>query len=226
MPPDRGRPRALLFDLDGTLIDSRGDIAAACNHALVRAGRAPLPLDAITKMVGDGSRTLLSRAFDAPRESATVETAMADFLAYYTQNPAEFSTFLPGAEACLRGIDGVRIALVTNKPRAATLAVLEAMRIAKYFSAVTAGGDGPLKPAPDPLLRVAKELSIDPRDTWMIGDGPQDVGAGHAAGAFTIAVRGGFLPAARVEAAKPDLWIDSLVDLPSVLSRATTQGGG
>lgn len=169
-------------------------------------------------MVGDGSRTLLARAFDAPRESALVEAAMSDFLAYYTQNPAKFSTLLAGAERCLRGFEGVRIALVTNKPRAATLAVLDAMGIAKYFSAVTAGGDGPLKPAADPIVRVARELGIDPRDTWMIGDGPQDVGAGRAAGAFTIAVRGGFLPESRAEAEKPDAWIDSLLDLPALLS--------
>ena len=168
-------------------------------------------------MVGDGSRTLLARAFGAPKDSEIVEAAMADFLAYYTQNPAEFSTFLPGAELCLRGFDGVRIALVTNKPRDATLAVLDAMGIAKYFAAVTAGGDGPLKPAADPILRVARELSVAPAETWMIGDGPQDVGAGHAAGAVTIAVRGGFLPEARVKAEKPDAWIDSLVDLPALL---------
>ena len=169
-------------------------------------------------MVGDGSRTLLARAFDAPKDSALVEAAMEDFLAYYTQNPAEFSSFLPGAELCLRGFGDVRIALVTNKPRAATLAVLDAMGMAKSFSAITAGGDGPLKPAADPIVRVARELGIDPRDAWMIGDGPQDVGAGHAAGAFAVAVRGGFLPESRVEAEKPDAWIDSLLDLPALLS--------
>ncbi|MGH7285976.1 MAG: HAD family hydrolase [Polyangiaceae bacterium] len=217
------RPHALLFDLDGTLVDSRGDIAAACNHALACAGRAPLGLEVVTKMVGDGSRTLLARAFDVPKDSPLLETAMADFLAYYIQNPAEFSTFLPGAEACLRGFEGARIALVTNKPRAATMAVLDVMGIAKYFSAVTAGGDGALKPAADPILRVANELAVGPADTWMIGDGPQDIGAAHAAGAGAIAVRGGFLPALRVEAEKPDAWIDSLLDLPALIERASAQ---
>lgn len=179
-----------------------------------------MPLEAITKMVGDGSRTLLARAFDAPKESEIVETAMAEFVAYYTHNPANFSKFLPGAEECLRGFDGVRVALVTNKPRAATMAVLDVLGIAKYFSAVTAGGDGRLKPAPDPILRIARELAIDPGDAWMIGDGPQDIGAAHAAGAGAIAVRGGYLPVERVEAEKPDAWIDSLLVLHALFEHA------
>ncbi|MEO7108985.1 MAG: HAD hydrolase-like protein [Polyangiaceae bacterium] len=212
------RPRLIIFDLDGTLIDSRGDIAAACNYALEKSGRPPLTTEKISTMVGDGARALIARAFDLPGESPDIENALPHFHAYYTQNPADFSTYLPGAISTLSALRerGLQLALATNKPRATTLAVMAAMDMSKYFSAVTAGGDGPLKPAPDPLLRIFGELSVAPRDAWMIGDGTQDIGAARAVGCTAIAVGGGFVPRARLEAAKPDAWIDSLEELLSL----------
>jgi phosphoglycolate phosphatase len=208
-------PRAIVFDLDGTLIDSRGDIAAACNHALEQSGRQRLSVEKISTMVGDGARALVARAFDLPGDSAEVENALTHFHAYYIQNPAKFSIYLPGAITTLSALRerGLQLALATNKPRPTTLAVMAAMDMSKYFSAVTAGGDGPLKPAPDPLQRIFGELGVDARDAWMVGDGTQDIGAARAVGCTAIAVGGGFVPRARLEAAKPDAWIDSLDDL-------------
>lgn len=212
------RPKLVIFDLDGTLIDSRGDIAAACNHALVQSGRPPLSTEKISTMVGDGARALLARAFELPGESTEIESALAHFHAYYIQNPAHFSIYLPGAIETLTTLRerGLQVALATNKPRPSTLAVMAAMDMSKYFSAVTAGGDGPLKPAPDPLLRIFAELAVDARDAWMVGDGTQDIGAARAVGCAAIAVGGGFVPRARLEAAKPDVWIDSLEELLSL----------
>ena len=210
-------PKALLFDLDGTLVDSRADIAAACNFALERAGRSALPLAAIAAMIGDGSRTLLARAFGLPVDALALEAAMADFSAYYTQHPAVLTTFLPGAREALAELSGsYRLALVTNKPTEITLEILRVTDVAKHFSAVTGGGDGPLKPDAAPILRVLAELDVAPADAWMIGDGPQDIGAAKAAGTTSIAVRGAFehpLPA--------DVTIDSLLDLPALLARAS-----
>jgi phosphoglycolate phosphatase len=217
---DRVRaPRAIIFDLDGTLIDSRGDIAAACNHALERAGRAKLPVEKISTMVGDGARMLLARAFELPSDSIEIENALPHFHAYYIQNPAKFSTYLHGAVATLTELraKNFKLALATNKPRPTTLAVMAAMDMSKYFSAITAGGDGPLKPAPDPLLRIFGELAVNASDSWMVGDGPQDIGAARAAGCTSIAVGGGFVAPERLEAAKPDAWIDSLSELLPLL---------
>ncbi len=206
------RPKLVVFDLDGTLIDSRGDIAAACNFALEQSGRAPLPIEKISAMVGDGAKLLLARALDLPIDSIEVENALPHFNAYYTQNPAKFSSYLPGAVPTMTALRerNIKMALATNKPRPVTLAVMAALDMAKYFSAVTAGGDGPLKPAPDPLLRIFGELHVDAADAWMVGDGAQDIGAARAAGCTAIAVHGGFADRARIETAKPDAFVDSL----------------
>ncbi len=210
-------PKALLFDLDGTLVDSRQDIAAACNHALERAGRPPLALDAITSMIGDGSRTLLARAFQLPVDAAELDAAMADFSAYYTQYPAVFTTFLPGAQAALEQLGTrYRLALVTNKPKEIALEMLRVLAIAKHFSAVTGGGDGPLKPDPAPIHRVLAELGVAPNEAWMIGDGPQDIAAARAAGTVAIAIRGHF-----AHPVPADLSIASLLDLPLLLAKST-----
>jgi len=212
------RPRALVFDLDGTLVDSRHDIADACNHALVAHGREALPLERIMPMVGDGARALVARAFDAPLDAPLVTEALATFRARYLARPAEHTALLPGAREAL-AIDLPR-ALVTNKPRDVTLLVLEALGIAGAFGAIWGGGDGPLKPAPDSVLAVTRALGVAPRDAWVIGDGPQDVLAGKAAGAFTVALHG-IAELERVRAAGPDLFVASLHELVAIVKSAS-----
>lgn len=211
---------AVIFDLDGTLIDSRSDIAAACNHALVTQGREALSEARIGTFVGDGAKMLLARAFDLAPGAPELEGALAAFHAYYVAHPAVHSTLLPGAREALDACraQGKKIVLATNKPRATTLRVLDAMGIARDFDAVRGGGDGPLKPDPFVLLSALEELGIAPAAAWMVGDGPQDIGAGKAArcGA-SIGVLEGFVDPARLHAAGPDLVLSSLHDFPALL---------
>lgn len=220
-------PRALLFDLDGTLVDSRGDIAAACNAALVAEGKPALPLATILPMVGDGSRALVVRALSVsgltPGDEH-VEATLARFLAYYVAHPCVFSTLLPGARAILEEARaaGRACALVTNKPRAATLPLLAALAIDGFFGAVWAGGDGALKPAPDGLLAVLAQLDVAAVDGWMIGDGPQDIGAGKAVGCFTVGVPG-IAERERLYASGADLVCETLDELRATLQRLTAR---
>jgi phosphoglycolate phosphatase-like HAD superfamily hydrolase len=111
---------------------------------------------------------------------------------------------------------------VTNKAREATMGLLDALAIKHRFVAVVAGGDDELKPSPSPILRVARELSLPVAHLWMIGDGPQDVRAARSAGAFAVAIRGGFANEAAVTAAEPHLTLESLDQLPACLESATT----
>ncbi len=211
-------PRAVAFDLDGTLIDSKGDIAAACNRALAAVGRAPLDIEVIASFVGDGARVLLARALALPPDDALVDRGLAAFHPIYEAASAVHTTLLPGAIALMDALAHVPLALVTNKPRGATLAVLKAFDIDARFAFIRAGTDGPLKPDPRAVKDALDAIGVAPADAWMVGDAEQDVRAGRAAGCATIVVRGGFQSAARVEASKPDLIVDSLLDLISLLA--------
>ncbi|MCL2725235.1 MAG: HAD-IA family hydrolase [Polyangiaceae bacterium] len=203
------RPRAVLFDLDGTLIDSRRDIAAACNETLREYGRPPLDADAIVTMIGDGAKTLVARIFGVPEDDPMIPESVKVFRRFYKDKPCVHTVLLPGAREVLAC--DMRRALVTNKPREITLLVLEALGVAGAFEAVWAA-DGPLKPAPDGVLAALAALHIHPREAWFVGDGPQDVRAAKAAGVFTVLVPGiGRQEEAR--AAGPDLWLPDLFGL-------------
>ena len=206
-------PRALLIDLDGTLVDSRRDIAASCNAALVAHALSPLEAASIVGMVGDGARALVARALVATGSTLDVDVVLATFQEHYGAHACVHTTLMPGAKELLSC--GVPCAVLTNKPRPITLQVLEALRI--DVAAVWAG-EGVLKPAPDGVLALCKRLDVPPADVWVVGDGPQDVGAGKAAGAFTVGVLGGIAHRDTLLASNPDLVVASLDELARLIS--------
>ena len=211
--------RAVVFDLDGTLIDSRGDIAAACNAMLRKAGRAPLSEEVVSGFVGDGARFLVAGALGASQDDPEVDDHLEAFLDYYEAHPLDHTVILPGVETSLDWLASFPVALCTNKPRRTTLPVLDALGWTTRFGAIVAGGDTvQKKPHPEPLEKIARLLSVSPKELVMVGDGPQDIEAGRAAGALTIGVRGGILPIERLLAAKPDLLLNTLEELPAALS--------
>lgn len=212
-------PRAIAFDLDGTLVDSRRDIAAACNHVLVQAGRAPLALDVIVGFVGDGVRSLLARAFGLPIDDPELDRLVQMLVTYYAAHPVVYTTWMPGAHAALEALRELPVALVTNKARVVTVAVLDALQVRERFAFVYAGGDGVLKPRPEPIEATARALGVPVAELWVVGDGPQDVLAARAAGAVAVAVLGGFAPEARLREAGPDAVIASLEELGGLRSR-------
>jgi phosphoglycolate phosphatase len=223
---DRGAmlpPAAIVFDLDGTLIDSRGDIVAAVNHALMETGRAPLSGPVIVRYVGDGSRALCARAAQLPETSDEVTRLAELFAAYYVDHPVEFTRFTPGTQEMLEAlaeIPEVSLGICTNKPRSITDAVLGALGIRTRFRAVVGGGDLPeKKPAPGPLLHAAKLLRVAPEATVMVGDGPQDIECARRAGARAVAVASPFHARERLVEARPDVLLRSLSELPDVIRR-------
>jgi phosphoglycolate phosphatase len=124
---------------------------------------------------------------------------------------------MPGALAALDAVRGLPLALVTNKARAVTLAVLEGLGTAHRFAFVYAGGDGPLKPRPEPIVATARALGVPVEALWVVGDGDQDILSARAAGAVAIAVLGGFGTEERLRAAQPDAVLPSLADLAALL---------
>jgi phosphoglycolate phosphatase len=210
----------VVFDLDGTLVDSRRDIAEAANHALEKAGHARLAHDELDSYVGDGAPMLMARAARIDVKDPRTSLMVADFLDYYAEHPIDFTRPMPGALEALEALSTLPLGICTNKPRRTSVAVLRGLGLAPRFKGVVAGDDLPQrKPDPAPMHEVARQLGVDVRGLVMVGDGPQDVLAGRAAGSFTIGVRGGIQAFERLAASEPDLMIDTLAELPAALQQ-------
>jgi len=210
--------QAVVFDLDGTLIDSRSDIAAAANHMLDAHGYRQLPADAIASYVGDGARLLVARCTGLSEDAPELDALLKTFLEYYTRHPTDQTRFMPATLETLDALATVPLAICTNKPRRTTDAVLAALGLLPRFAVVVAGGDFPQKkPQPEPLLHIARRLELDPRGLVIVGDGPQDVECGRAVGARTVGVEGGIIPRERLVAARPDELLPSLGHLPALV---------
>src|SRR4051812_24491705 len=152
-------PRAVLFDLDGTLIDSAPDIAAATNELLARHRLGPLTLDQVVSMIGNGTRKLTERAFAAtsgPLSPAELDQRYAEMLEIYARHLTGVTTLLPGAAAMLAGLreQGTQLGLVTNKPQRFIETILDHFRLAGDFDAVI-GSDAGVKPKPAPDMLFA-----------------------------------------------------------------------
>ncbi len=187
--------KAVIFDLDGTLIDSAPDIAAALNAALTSAGIAPLDLDIVRSLVGGGARNLVDRALTQARHTADADTVLAPFLEEYSVQPATLTTVFPGVREALRDLaaEGYTLAVCTNKPEDLTLAILDALELSLHFAVVAGGTAGmALKPEPDLLRKVVKDLKIQSAEAVMVGDSGADVGAARAAGCGVVLVGYGY----------------------------------
>lgn len=207
-------PSLVVFDLDGTLIDSREDLAAAANETLGMYGLAPLEVEAVAAMVGEGVRTLLDRAF-AARAATPPPEAVERFLQRYDRRLIERTRPYPGVREALAALDGrVAMAVLTNKPAAPAVRILEGLGLASAFSAVV-GGDGPFprKPAPDGLLDLARRVGALPAETLLVGDSWIDVETAVNAGTRVCLARYGFgfasshatrLPPGAIEIDRPE----------------------
>ncbi|HYQ46117.1 MAG TPA: HAD-IA family hydrolase [Polyangiaceae bacterium] len=209
----------VVFDLDGTLIDSRLDIASSANHALRAHGFAELSVSELSTYVGDGARWLLARAARLDHDSPSLDPLLATFVEYYAEHPTEHTLLLPGAREVLTDLAHLPLALCTNKPRPITDRVLENLRLHGAFSVVVGGGDLPKnKPDPLPLQHIAERLGLTPPELVMVGDGAQDINCAKAAGAHSVGVEGGMQGSELLLASGPDVLLESLFGLPAALA--------
>jgi phosphoglycolate phosphatase len=178
------RFRLIVFDLDGTLIDSRRDIADAANALLVECGAEPLPEERIGRMVGDGAATLVARAFDA-RGIERPPDALPRFLAIYDQHLLDHTRPYPGIVDVLSGLGGrTKLAVLTNKPIASTRRILAELDLARHFPEdAVIGGDGPFprKPNPAGLRYLADAAGVRVESALLIGDSVIDWRTARAA---------------------------------------------
>lgn len=223
MSPFSGQPpAAVLFDLDGTLLDSVPSLAAALDRVLLALDRPPAGIDAVRAWVGNGAQTLIERALAGnhaarpPADGALVAQALALFLDYYGEQPTAGTLLYPGVVETLERLSQRRVpmAIVTNKPARFVAPLLDSFAIGHHFSLLL-GGDSlaQQKPAPQPLLYAADHFGVAAARCLMVGDSITDVRAARAAGMPVAWVSYGYhqgLSAAQLGA---DWAVDSLTEL-------------
>ena len=221
--PDSGPPSPIagvVFDLDGTLVDSCEDIARAVNHCLEAASLPARTQAEIRGFIGDGARHLLARSARLEHADPRLDALLERFFVYYTDHAVDHTRLVPGASEALTALAHLPRALCTNKPRATTLALLEGLGIASAFDAVVAAGDvAHHKPHPAPLERVGQLLGVPCAQLVFVGDGPQDVACARAAGARSIGISEAIIvPLEVLRRAGPDA-IVSLPEVPALIER-------
>lgn len=185
--------RLVAFDLDGTLVDSRRDLASAANALIVERGGPALSEDAIGRMVGDGAAVLVKRALDAAGVPFD-EWSVPRFLALYDERLLETTIVYPGIPEALDALAAhATFVVLTNKPLAPSLRILEALDLARFF-ATTIGGDSefPRKPDPAALRYLMTTFGAEPTRTVMVGDSKNDYDTALQAGAPACLVSYGF----------------------------------
>ncbi|OOC10549.1 MULTISPECIES: phosphoglycolate phosphatase [Thioalkalivibrio] len=206
-------PGAVLFDLDGTLLDTAPDMHAALNRLLAENDRAPLPFDAVRNHVSHGSHALVTLAFpDAPDEQT--EALKKRYLEIYARDLCIATALFPGMDALLNEIEarGWRWGVVTNKPAWLTEPLLEALGLAPRMSAIVSGDSlNRRKPDPDPMWLAARQTGLEPAHHCYWGDAERDIAAGRAAGMSTLIAAWGYIDAGQ----NTDGWgADGVLDHP------------
>ena len=210
---------AIIFDLDGTLIDSVGDIQAALNQMLTQAGHDPLVIETVTSFVGKGSSNLVKRVIDhvgMPDDAASHAHYLSEFLDIYTSAPAKFTTVFDHVHEVLTEFhsSGVALGLCTNKPEAPTNVVLDAFGLTTFFGSIVSGDRLPSrKPDPAMLHLVMQELGVE--RCLFVGDSEVDVATAKAAGVPIALFTSGYRQTPVAELA-PDFAFDHFQDLPPI----------
>jgi phosphoglycolate phosphatase len=186
----------VIFDLDGTLIDSAADLAAAINAMLADYGREPLPVGEVRRMVGDGVAMLVARAL-AARDCRPPEPAQAErsFMRHYESGATSLTTVFPGAAQALQALSaaGIPLAVATNKPARLATDILASLGLAKYFARVIGGDSLPFrKPDPRVVLTLLEEFAAAPEDSLLVGDSEVDAATASAAGVPFVLMKHGY----------------------------------
>jgi phosphoglycolate phosphatase len=218
--------RLVLFDLDGTLVDSAPDIAHATNLALADVGRAPRATAEIQDFIGNGAERLIHRcltgARDGDAESALYHRTYLSFEEHYAACLATRTRPYPGVVATLNSLAtrGILLGCVTNKPARFTQPLLAETGLASYFSVVVAGDTlTRKKPDPAPLLSAATTCGTTAAETVMVGDSMADLAAARAAGMRVFCVSYGYSAGVDLAAQHPDLYVDRMPDILPALIR-------
>ncbi len=210
-------PALVLFDLDGTLVDSLHDLTDAVNHMLTSFGRDELAPDQVRQLVGKGARNLVQRALATDSE-ADIRRGLALFTVFNTAHIADKSRLYPDVVPMLQQLReaGIRMALLTNKPEALSILIMKTLGVEHYFELIAGGDTYPeMKPSPLPLLSAVDRLGVSRSSAVMVGDSINDIQAGVDAGITTIGCSWGYGKPGELDRA--DRRVDSCASLTTVL---------
>ncbi len=216
------RYKTLIFDLDGTLVDTAADIAAAVDQVLAELGRAPAGESKIRTWIGKGAPQLLESALQHSGRASPVEleSAALRFAECYSRDFRSRSRLYPGVADTLPRLAarGLQLAVCTNKPGRFVKPLLDHLGIGDFFT-VMLGGDAlpEKKPHPAPLLHIARQLSTDIGDCLLVGDSSTDIEAARHAGMAVVAVSYGYNHGIDIRDCDPDTVIDSIAELVGLL---------
>jgi phosphoglycolate phosphatase len=216
----------ILFDLDGTLVDSAPDIAAALNAALAEAGHPTVPAPIVVGYVGDGATKLVERAI-APEERERpgrdeVPDLVERFRHHYAAHVCVRSRLYPDVAETLAQLAeaGVRMAVLTNKPGGLARALLRALALDRFFGDVVGDGDGfPRKPSPEAALHLLARAGVAPDRALVVGDGLADIRVGRAAGCPVAAATWGYTERDVLAAERPDFVLESAAEIVALVMR-------
>ena len=218
------KPKMILIDVDGTLVDSVPDLAWCVDEMMKQLGREPWGEDRVRDWVGNGVERLVRRALigqlDGEPDEELFETAYPVFLELYADNTSKRSTLYPGVQEGLDYLSaaGYSLGCVTNKAGQFTLPLLLDLGIYDYFGIVVAGDTLPVKkPDPTPLLYAAEFFGVRPEESLMLGDSKSDVTAARAAGFRIICMSYGYNHGEDIRNYSPDAVIDSMTELKRIL---------
>jgi phosphoglycolate phosphatase len=205
--------RAFIFDLDGTLIDSKMDLVNSVNAMLQATGRTELATETIASYIGHGAPQLIASALGPDATESDRQNALAIFLAHYHTHSLDLTTAYEGVMEGLTSLIGYPMAVLTNKPLKMTIDILRALDMAKFFAGIYGGDSFPMKkPDPAGALSILRELGAAPEGSAMVGDSDVDIQTARNSGMRAIAVTYGFGKYDR-SANPADLYIDNLTKL-------------
>lgn len=207
----------LIFDLDGTLVDSKKDLTASVNHVRQQFDLPILTEDEIARFIGNGALMLIRRALGHKATEENVQTGLQMFLSYYRAHMLDCTTLYPGVRETLDRLTDCRLAVLTNKPVHFSCAMLDGLGIYKHFSAVYGGNSfDQKKPDPVGIYQILSDTKGHREKTWMIGDSAVDVLTGRNAGVSTCGVTYGYATETFKDV-PPDYLIDNFPDLEALV---------
>ncbi|MFQ6333958.1 phosphoglycolate phosphatase [Methylophilus sp. 3sh_L] len=219
----RFQVKLVMFDLDGTLLDTAPQIAEAANRMLVALGKPMLPQAQIATYIGEGVQNLIKRCLtgsvQVEPEAALFAQAQPLYHDFYTANATQSQPFA-GVVPALQQLKkhGYRLACVTNKPEKFTLPLLQQAGLADFFEVIISGDSLPKKkPDPLPLLHICQKLGVLPAQAVLVGDSETDIQAAHAAGCFVVTVPYGYNQGREIDVATVDATVQQLTDVVNLL---------